>query len=127
MREARLREYAETARPRLLARREVLVNRLALVRKNILDATTDQLLEGTFATHLADEATDMIDAEVNVSDVGVIEDKIEEIDAALARISHGTYGVCTDCGEPIDPARLKALPAAERCIRCQTRIELKEE
>ena len=38
---------------------------------------------------------------------------------ALERIDQGTYGICAECEEPISPARLAALPWAERCIRCQ--------
>ena len=36
--------------------------------------------------------------------------EIHQIEAALKRISEGTYGTCAKCGEPIDPRRLKALP-----------------
>ena len=32
-------------------------------------------------------------------------------------------GVCTDCGEPIDQARMHALPEACRCVGCQTAHE----
>ena len=45
------------------------------------------------------------------------------IDEALARLEAGTYGFCERCGEPIDFARLKALPSASLCIRCQVRAE----
>jgi DnaK suppressor protein len=44
--------------------------------------------------------------------------EIHQIDAALKRISEGTYGTCAKCGEPIDPRRLKALPTAPTCISC---------
>ena len=44
--------------------------------------------------------------------------EIHQIEAALKRISEGTYGTCAKCGEPIDPRRLKALPTAPRCISC---------
>ena len=44
--------------------------------------------------------------------------RIAEVDVALARVDAGTYGVCTACGQPIDPARLKARPAAALCIAC---------
>ena len=27
---------------------------------------------------------------------------------------------CVDCGMPIDARRLEALPATERCVRCET-------
>ena len=41
-----------------------------------------------------------------------------QIRAALDRIEAGTWGVCTRCGEPIAPERLKALPAAPLCRDC---------
>jgi RNA polymerase-binding protein DksA len=44
--------------------------------------------------------------------------EIHQIEAALRRISDGTYGTCAKCGEPIDPRRLKALPTAATCISC---------
>ena len=44
--------------------------------------------------------------------------EIHQIEAALKRISEGTYGTCTKCGEPIDPRRLKVLPTAATCISC---------
>jgi len=44
--------------------------------------------------------------------------EIQQIRAALRRIAEGGYGVCVQCGEPIDPKRLKALPTATRCIAC---------
>ena len=48
---------------------------------------------------------------------------LEQIDAALERIQAGTYGLCSDCGEPIAPARLQSMPQALRCIRCQDQAE----
>lgn len=44
--------------------------------------------------------------------------ELTEIDAALARLDAGVYGVCEVCGLPIAPARLEARPAARRCINC---------
>jgi RNA polymerase-binding transcription factor len=41
------------------------------------------------------------------------------VDEALARLDEGTYGRCADCGQPIAPERLEALPWAARCIDCQ--------
>jgi len=38
---------------------------------------------------------------------------------ALDRIEHGTYGICRDCGEPIAPARLNAIPWTRVCITCK--------
>ncbi len=48
---------------------------------------------------------------------------LHEIDAALKRIDDGTYGICTDGGEEIDPARLEAYPWASLCIDCKREAE----
>lgn len=47
---------------------------------------------------------------------------LKEIDRALERVARGNYGVCESCGEDISPARLKALPWARYCVRCQELI-----
>jgi DnaK suppressor protein len=49
--------------------------------------------------------------------------ELREVEAALGRMREGTYGECVDCGADIDLQRLRANPAAMRCIRCQTRYE----
>lgn len=49
--------------------------------------------------------------------------QVATIDAALARIDAGQYGVCVDCESEIDPKRLRALPVALLCTECATRRE----
>jgi RNA polymerase-binding protein DksA len=49
--------------------------------------------------------------------------ELQDIEAALARIADGSYGVCIDCGEEIGRARLKAYPTARRCLPCQQQDE----
>jgi len=44
---------------------------------------------------------------------------LQAIEEALWRIEKGTYGVCRDCGEPIAPARLRAIPWTRVCITCK--------
>jgi RNA polymerase-binding transcription factor len=44
---------------------------------------------------------------------------LKEIDSALKRVAGGTYGECEDCGEAINPNRLKAIPWARYCVPCQ--------
>jgi DnaK suppressor protein len=44
---------------------------------------------------------------------------LQAIEEALARIDKGTYGGCRDCGEPISPARLSAIPWTRVCIACE--------
>src|SRR6478609_6291753 len=44
---------------------------------------------------------------------------LQAIEEALVRLEKGTYGVCRDCGEPIAPARLRAIPWTRVCITCK--------
>jgi RNA polymerase-binding transcription factor DksA len=44
--------------------------------------------------------------------------ELAEIDEALLRSDAGTYGICIDCGRSIPIARLRARPAATRCVIC---------
>ena len=46
---------------------------------------------------------------------------LDETDAALARLSDGTFGACANCGRPIAPDRLRARPATTLCIDCARR------
>lgn len=50
---------------------------------------------------------------------------LELVDAALARLEDGTFGICLRCGKPIAPARLDALPWAAHCIDCQAVVDRK--
>jgi RNA polymerase-binding transcription factor DksA len=42
-----------------------------------------------------------------------------EVAAALVRVESGTYGICENCGRPIDGERLAALPSARLCLSCK--------
>jgi DnaK suppressor protein len=49
--------------------------------------------------------------------------ELSEVEAALNRVADGSYGTCSDCGEPIGWPRLNAQPTADRCISCQEKLE----
>ena len=44
---------------------------------------------------------------------------LQAIEEALYRMEKGTYGICRDCGDPIAPARLEAIPWTRVCIACK--------
>ena len=52
---------------------------------------------------------------------GSLRESLGDVEAALAKLDNGTYGVCEGCGRPIAPARLEAKPAARRCIDCASK------
>jgi DnaK suppressor protein len=45
-------------------------------------------------------------------------DRLADVDAALAKMDEGTYGICEVCGKEISEARLEARPLAVRCVDC---------
>jgi DnaK suppressor protein len=47
------------------------------------------------------------------------QDLLNQVNAALQRIEQGTYGICENCGQPINEKRLEALPWASLCLKCQ--------
>ena len=48
---------------------------------------------------------------------------LKKVDAALSRIEQGTYGWCSETGEPIGIGRLLARPTASLCVEAQERRE----
>lgn len=47
----------------------------------------------------------------------VLEGRLQDISAALRKISAGSYGICEKGGEKIDEKRLQANPAARTCVK----------
>src|SRR6185312_17526550 len=66
----------------------------------------------------SEQAIDLADDEALAGVDDVIRQEILQIRAALVRIDNGTYGICVSCGNPIEAARLKALPTALVCSKC---------
>jgi DnaK suppressor protein len=69
-------------------------------------------------THLADVGDQELNAVVNVGLAANEANLRQEIDAALARLEDGHFGICEQCGREITRDRLEALPYAAMCIGC---------
>jgi DnaK suppressor protein len=76
-----------------------------------------------YSTHMADDASVAFDQARDLALRSNLEQTLKQVEKALERFSQGTYGLCESCGQTIDPARLKALPHASRCLDCQRRLE----
>jgi RNA polymerase-binding transcription factor DksA len=63
----------------------------------------------------ADSAQNQLDRDLLWAELGSENDRLLEIDAALARIRGGTYGRCVATGKPISAARLRAIPWTRFC------------
>jgi len=73
--------------------------------------------------HIADDATDMFDRERDMALRSNSQELLAQVEAAIARIDQGRYGICARCGQQIAPDRLEALPYAIYCINCQSIVE----
>jgi DnaK suppressor protein len=72
----------------------------------------------------ADEGDpDLVEREKVMALVKTLERKLESIDYALRQAQEGTYGICERCGQPIDPARLEAVPETTLCVKCKAIVE----
>lgn len=108
------------ARARLTAERE-RVEGLIRAKRGDLDAEQDsgdsELAD--YDQHPADSATDTFEQEQDLSILDALEAELAEIEAAIARIEEGTYGVDEVTGEPIDPDRLEAVPQARTNVHTE--------
>lgn len=104
----------ENARSTLLARRNELLGAIA--------DKQDQIDENT-STDEEDKPAERQEEEVLAALSHADQAEVSRIDAALARMDDGSYGTCANCGEPIAPARLQAMPDAVTCVNCAEAAE----
>ena len=96
----------DAARARLLAVRADAVARLGALRAEVAG-----IVEASRDSNADDE---------HDPDGATIAFERAQVDAALARLDAGTYGVCEACGQPVADGRLEARPTARTCVACAT-------
>ena len=67
-----------------------------------------------------------IQEDIELALIQMKSETLNKIDAALRRLSEGSYGDCFECGDEITEARLRALPFAVRCKECEEARETAE-
>ena len=105
----------------LLLQRKSLLEQLTILRGGAVgraEASTEHFATRDDTPAAANSARDLEFA-LDAHDTA----EIAAVDAALQRISDGSYGACMDCGVHIAEARLQAAPEASRCIQCQEKLE----
>jgi len=111
----------------VLKKKEEVLNDLKHIsddtlRKSQKEASGD--ISG-YTYHMADVATDNYDREFSLGLASGERKSIYELDDALKRIEEGTFGICDDCKSSITKIRLRAVPSARLCIKCQQKREKK--
>lgn len=92
--------------------------RLAALKSRLSGITTELVAE--HSPDWEDLAIEREGDEVleGMGNAGLLE--IRRIEAALARIEAGEYGICVTCGATIAPERLDVLPDTPFCSNCAT-------
>ena len=67
-----------------------------------------------------DAATETVERAQSMALGANMRELYEEVNAALAKIESGSYGVCDSCGCDITKKRLNALPWATLCKDCRS-------
>jgi DnaK suppressor protein len=105
----------------LRAQRLAAERRLAQLDADIAELRRDRRSESADDEH-DPEGTPLSDEWSRLAGLraGAAEELLD-VDAALARLTAGRYGVCENCGRTIPAARLEARPTASRCVDCAAR------
>lgn len=109
----------------ILKRKEEILENIKRISEDTLkksqkDASGD--ISG-YTYHMADVATDTYDREFSLGLASNERNLLYELDDALKKIDEGTFGICEECKSLITKARLKALPYARFCVKCQQKKE----
>jgi RNA polymerase-binding protein DksA len=72
---------------------------------------------------LADESVAALIADLDQAELSRDLAELRAVEAARKRLAEGAYGICADCGAEIGFERLRAEPAAARCVDCQAHHE----
>ena len=92
------------------------------LKKSQRDAAGD--ISG-YTYHMADVASDAYDREFSLGLASNERQSLYELDDAIKKIEEGTFGICEECKSLISKTRLKVVPFARLCVKCQERKEKK--
>lgn len=90
------------------------------LKKSQKDAAGD--ISG-YTYHMADVASDTYDREFSLGLASNERQSLYELDDALKKIEEGTFGICEECKSLITKTRLKVVPFARLCVKCQEKKE----
>jgi DnaK suppressor protein len=111
----------EGRRAALAAARERALTRLSALEREFGGIVAAARDAGTDDEHDPEGATLAYERQHVAALADAARADLAEIEAAMARLADGSYGVCQACGRPISPGRLAARPAARTCVGCPPR------
>jgi DnaK suppressor protein len=106
-------------RARLEGERKRLTEEMGQLKTAMRPA--DERREGSPFGKREEEATESYELERRLTLEKSIREQLAAVEHALKKFEDGTYGLCDNCGKPIPPERLEALPQATLCLDCKAR------
>src|SRR6266581_2224610 len=121
------------ARSRYAELKQMLDARRREIQAEVQGKMRDVREEGTWGGKLNEVLDAVESSEADIQEdiefalIQMKSETLNKINDALARLEHGNYGNCFDCGEEIAEKRLRALPFAVRCKDCEEAREVAEQ
>lgn len=104
--------------------RERRTDCLREIRHELRESDNERYVDLVGGVHdVADESVAHLIADLGILEIDRSVQEVNDIEEALLRIAHGSYGVCMDCDDNIVYERLAVYPTAKRCQSCQQRYE----
>jgi DnaK suppressor protein len=113
--------------------KQMLDSRRREIQAEVAGKMRDVREEGTWGGKLNEVLDAVESSEADIQEdiefalIQMKSETLNKINDALARLEHGNYGYCFDCGEEIAEKRLRALPFAVRCKDCEEAREAAEQ
>lgn len=105
-------------RAQLEVHRGELLDELEELEETAFNASQSEMSgEVSYDEDYADAGSFTFEREKDLSIANNVQDLIDKISRAIEKVDEGTYGICEVCGQPIEAARLKALPHALLCVK----------
>jgi len=119
----KLTNFVKKQRKRLLTMQDELMDAMYGVQQETLRNGPSSGEASVSGTHLGDAGSDAYDRDFALNLLSQEQDALQEIQAALERITEGIYGICGISGKKIPQARLEAMPIARLTVECQSQWE----
>jgi DnaK suppressor protein len=100
-----------------------LERQLDALQAELAESNTSSTEGMGYSTHPADDGSLASEQATEMAMRQNTERLLDQVEHALRRMKEGGYGICADCGKPIDYARLKAIPYTELCMDCAHKHE----
>lgn len=104
----------------LLAKKQELEQQMTQIEKESLERNAPEVQDGVDLATTSEERSSAWSEATREWSV------YTEVRNALARLDQNSFGICLECGRPIEPARLEAVPWAAYCLQDQEAREQAE-